>query len=219
MGPFVRPIMNSYSPPPDIPTLRVSVDLGFLRCVHQSKSSTVVKHTPCDFNPRGVEAITIMQSEEGFFSPNVQLHGANSTATPLANDIFGDLLSSEPFNLSDFLLLDVDESLWVQGDIQNRHPNGIHINTDPPQSGICPNSANDDSISKNHRTSLPSASRPPAVNGRSKSESLTESEWEAIFDIVFPLYLKKSLTEILRLLKINGNVCPRYVAVARIGSS
>ena len=59
----------------------------------------------------------MMQSEEGFLSQNVPLHGADATATPLSGDIFGDLPSSEPFKLSDFLLLDIDESLWVQNDI------------------------------------------------------------------------------------------------------
>lgn len=53
----------------------------------------------------------MMQSEEGFLSQNVQLHGADLTATFLSGDIFGGLPSSEPFNLSDFLLLDIDESL------------------------------------------------------------------------------------------------------------
>lgn len=104
--------------PPYIP-----VALGFLRRVPQSKSSALIKRTPCDFNIPTAETITIMQSEVGFFNQNVQLHGADLTATPPPEDIFGDLPSSEPFKLSDFLLLDIDESLWVQNDIQNRHPN------------------------------------------------------------------------------------------------
>lgn len=126
----------------------------------------------------------------------------------------------EEFRLSDFLEVEPDEALWTNSTYSSHdgsHPEGAQPITPQsvPRQGTASEFANAETrpAPRQNAPSLVYAtiSSSQSSSSQTRASSLTEAEWQRIFDTVSPSYLEKSLKDLLALLPEATGLSPRFV--------